>query len=120
MERGPPERGQEPVQDGHRRARGELRAFMQRRLPELLQSSRELGPHPGRDVAVDAAHAGHLVSHALGLQDVPDADLVTGSERFSNYAEYRSSTNGQSRHVSSSLRFFVATAASCGRRMQQI
>jgi hypothetical protein len=76
MERGPPERGQEPVQDGHRRARGELRAFMQRRLPELLQSSRELGPHPGRDVAVDAAHAGHLVSHALGLQDVPDADLV--------------------------------------------
>jgi hypothetical protein len=76
MVRVAPERGQEPVQNGYWRARGELRAFMERRLPELLQSSRELGPHPGRDVAVDAAHAGHLVPHALGLQDVPDAYLV--------------------------------------------
>jgi hypothetical protein len=33
----------------------------------------EFGPHPRRDVALDAAHAGHLVSHPLGLQDVPHA-----------------------------------------------
>ena len=44
----------------------------------------------------------------------------TGNERFTNHAEFLSSTNGQLRHLSSSLRFFVAAAASCDRQMQQI
>jgi hypothetical protein len=37
-----------------------------------------VGAHGGADVGVDAADAGELVSHALGLQDVGDGDVPGG------------------------------------------
>jgi hypothetical protein len=72
------------------------------------------------DLQVDAGGLDRPVP-GLGLHRLQrHPRFATGSERFSNHAEYRSSTNEQWRHLSSSLRFFVVTAASCGRRMQQI
>jgi hypothetical protein len=47
-----------------------------RRFPQLLQAISEFGPHSWRDVTVDAPHAGHLVPHPLGLEDVPNAEVV--------------------------------------------
>ena len=44
--------------------------------------------------------------------------LVTGRERFTNHAEWVSVTTGRWWHLPSSLRFFVAFAASCLRLMQ--
>src|SRR5260370_23939205 len=61
----------------------------------------------GEDLAVDIRAVG-----------VPAQE--TGSERFTNHAQYLSSTNGQWPHLPSSLQFFVAPGASCGRRMPQI
>jgi hypothetical protein len=45
-----------------------------------------------------------------GVAEVP----LIGRERFTNPAEYLSLTSGREWHPSSSLRFFVASAASCG------
>jgi hypothetical protein len=41
-----------------------------------LQAVSQFGAHAWRYVAVHAAHAGHLVAHPFGLQDVPHAQLV--------------------------------------------
>ena len=73
---GPSLTGQDAVQHRDRGSCGQRCAFAQRRLPQPLQAVPEFSPHAGRDVAVDPPHAWHLVAHALGLKDVPDAEVV--------------------------------------------
>ena len=71
-----PDWSQERVQDPDRRPRGNAPPLTERSLPKRLQTNREGFPHPRCDVAVDAAHAGHLVAHAVRLQDVPNTQIV--------------------------------------------
>jgi hypothetical protein len=74
-----PETSQKRVHNPDWRPSGDARPFVERGLPKLLQPGHEIRPHPGCDVAVDAAHAGYLVAHTFGLQDVSDAQLVQPS-----------------------------------------
>jgi hypothetical protein len=52
---------------------------MKRRLPQFLQAIPEFGTHPRGYMAVDPAHAGYLVAHPLGLENVPDPEVVKPS-----------------------------------------
>jgi hypothetical protein len=76
--------------------RGLSRARSRSEASALLQGGLQIGSHGGAHVAVDAVHAGHLVAHPLGLQDLGDAVLVhPGLEAVAQAVRCQAPEHGQ-------------------------
>jgi hypothetical protein len=86
---------QQVVEQGDRGARIDGGALAEGFFPPGLESRGQVLAHLLRGVGVQAAHSGNLMSEPLFGQDLGNAVLETGRERFTNPAEYLSLTSGR-------------------------